>query len=93
MITTTAIVTTTTIAKDTPVATGVIFALSSLTWAYSVRKKKTLQSIFIFNRINMIWNISQSCMIVKERPDNLHHYNYEFNYDFNFILNTHMLGK
>lgn len=40
MITTTAIVTTTTIAKDTPVATGVIFALSSLTWAYSVRKKK-----------------------------------------------------
>lgn len=96
MITTTAVVKTTTIPKHRPKTIGVLCLFSSLAWAdsYSVGKKNHCIS-FIFNRVCKTWSeIFSKFFYGKNKFQwNLHHYKLWVWRGFIFSLNAHVSGK
>lgn len=95
MITTTAVVKTTTIPKQRPMATGVLCLFSSLAWAdsYRVGKKIIVFSLILTVYVKHDLKYSQSFLIVKTISKEIYIItNYEFEEDL-FFLECPCIGK
>lgn len=96
MITTTAVVKTTTIPKHRPMTIGVLCLFSSLAWAdsYSVGKKIIVFHLFLTVYVKHDLKYSQSFFYGKNKFQwNLHHYKLWVWRGFIFSLNAHVSGK